>query len=821
MRSDSDYAAFAGGDCRPHRHHRRRPRQLRRWGPALLLLASLALVVLVLLLSGASPSSSPPSSPSLAASAAAARAPAERLQRLQSLSPRSAAAPGRHPSANCRVATPSSSSSSSASASSRLPLFSASRGRGARMSVLRPHSVALKEIKTAANVKLSSPADWTENSFVPTDVQALGDIWDALKDEIPDNICFTDDYHGPKAEMTYKQCWETMNSIGASYQALGLQKGDKVALFSDNSHRWMLADNALLRCGAASAVRGSTAPVDELAYIMQNSDSTALICENPAVLQKLLEKVPSYIAGLKFVAILFPGDEDLSKYMNPNGPRIVTYDELVTRGKEFPFNKPEVGLDDLASLIYTSGTTGKPKGVMLTHRQFVHQMIYQTIQTKASGVFGTLKRLLHNNNPEPGDVFVSILPSWHIFERVAEYWILSRGAHIVYSTIKEFRNDIQRWRPQYLVAVPRLYETIYQGAEKKFNAKPTTAKLVKFFKKVGSRFLNAKRNLQGFAGPTGPISKLGSLISLIFNAPLYFLSDILIWSKIRNGLGGRIKIAISGGSALPMYVEDFFELAKVPVIVGYGLTETTAPIANRLYELNQRGTTGTPTTEVRIVHPETGAILPSGEQGVIQARGDMIMSGYYKDPEATSKVMSTDGFFNTGDLGFINEKGILKITGRQKDTIVLLNGENIEPQPIEEALVASPYIDQVMLVGQDSNFLSAMIVPSLDGLHEAGVIDQSDVKEINDLKANGDEEGLLALGAELSARKALESLVMKEINSCNRGRDGYRPDDNVRKFALILNPFTMENGLLTQTLKVKRNEVAGKYKQAIQELYQR
>uniref|UniRef100_A0A7S4DTQ0 AMP-dependent synthetase/ligase domain-containing protein n=2 Tax=Lotharella globosa TaxID=91324 RepID=A0A7S4DTQ0_9EUKA len=673
-------------------------------------------------------------------------------------------------------------------------------------------------------VDLARPQDRLEKLIVPTDMTALGDIWDHLKDKVPDKICLTDDYHGDKAEMTFKQVWEVINDFGAGLQKLDLKKGDKVALFSDNSHRWLIADNAVIRCGAASAVRGSTAPGEELAYIMGHSDSVGLIAENYKVYETLLEKDRGLVKSLKFIVILFPendGDPPMPVSLDSEGPKVVTFQEVIDMGKTTTFQKPVVGLDDLASLIYTSGTTGKPKGVMLNHAQFIHQMLYNTMQTKPKGPIQFIKRLLYTSHPRPDDVFVSILPSWHIFERVAEYWILSRGARIVYSTIKQFRNDIQKWRPHYLVAVPRLYETIYQGAEKKFKAKASTAKLVGFFKKIGAKYLRARRNVQGFEGPTSLFSKIKSAITLLFTTPLYWISDKLVWSKIRNGLGGRVKVAISGGSALPMYVEDFFDLAQVPIIVGYGLTETTAPIANRLIQLNQRGTTGVPVSEIRIVHPETGAVLPPGEQGVVECRGNQVMAGYYKDIEATQKVMSKDGFFSTGDLGVINERGILKITGRQKDTIVLLNGENVEPQPIEEALVASPVIDQVMLAGQDANFLSALIVPSLDALLEEGAIDASDVTEINDLKENGDEEGLEALAAELSSRKAVELLVNNEMNLLNRAREGFRPDENVRKFRLVLSPFTMDNGLLTQTLKVKRNEVSKKYKSLLEEMYAR
>ncbi|GAB5359798.1 hypothetical protein AAMO2058_000573300 [Amorphochlora amoebiformis] len=678
--------------------------------------------------------------------------------------------------------------------------------------------VALEKGETVAGVTLSQPDDWLENYVVPTDVQSLGEIWDSLAEKIPNQKCITDDYHGPKVEMTYKEVFDKLNVVGAAYQQLGLEKGDKVALFSDNSHKWMLADNALLRCGAASAVRGSTAPVDELGYILQHSESQALICENYKVYDKLMEKYSNLVNSLKFVIVLFP---EKGESRSNNDVKVLTYEDLLEIGKDAEFKKIEVNKADLASLIYTSGTTGKPKGVILNHQQFIHQMLYNTVQNKARGPIGTLRRLLRNSNPKKGEVFVSILPSWHIFERVAEYWMFAHGCHMVYSTIKEFRNDIQKWKPNYLVAVPRLYETIYQGAEKKFNAKPSTAKIVKFFKKVGSAYLKNKRNLLGFLGKTSVLSKARSLFLLAFLAPMYAVSDKLVWSKIRNGLGGKVKIAISGGSALPMYVEDFFELSKVPVIVGYGLTETTASIANRLIQLNQKGTTGTPIAEVRIVHPETGAVLPNGDTGVIQARGNQIMAGYYKDQDATNKVMSRDGWFSTGDLGVLNKKGVLKITGRQKDTIVLLNGENIEPQPIEEAIVASQLVDQIMLAGQDMNYLSALVVPSLDGLLDAGVIDQSDVKEISELKENNDEEGLEALAAELSGRPGLESLINKELASLNRARDGYRPDENVRKFQLILSPFSMENGLLTQTLKVKRNEVSKKYSKLLSEIYKR
>eukprot|EP00468_Gymnochlora_sp_CCMP2014_P005177 CAMPEP_0167756596 /NCGR_PEP_ID=MMETSP0110_2-20121227/9473_1 /TAXON_ID=629695 /ORGANISM="Gymnochlora sp., Strain CCMP2014" /LENGTH=691 /DNA_ID=CAMNT_0007642723 /DNA_START=238 /DNA_END=2313 /DNA_ORIENTATION=- len=682
-------------------------------------------------------------------------------------------------------------------------------------------SVALERGETPAGVMLSRPEDWTEHVMVPTDIQALGDIWDHLAEKVPEQVCFTDDYHDGKVEMTYGEAFEVMNNIGSGFQKLGLEKGDKVSLFSDNSYRWLLADNAILRCGAASAVRGSAAPVDELGYILEHSESRGLVVENPDVYEKLSSKFPNLFKNLKFCVFLFPSDDYIPGQEGPEGTPLISYEDLIELGKQKPFEKVDVSKEDLASLIYTSGTTGKPKGVILNHKQFVHQMLYQTIQAKATGFMGTIRRMLKNSNPKPGEIFLSILPSWHIFERVAEYWILSRGGHMVYTNIKQFRNDIQKWKPHYLVAVPRLYETIYQGAEKKFNAKPTTAKLVSFFKGIGNKYLNAKRNLQGFRGQVGPIGKVKSALTVAATSPIIYLSDKLVWSKIRKGLGGRLKVAISGGSALPMYVEDFFELSKVPVIVGYGLTETTAPIANRLVQLNQRGTTGTPTAEVRIVHPETGAVLATGEQGEIQVRGDQVMMGYFKDDLATQKVLNRDGWFSTGDLGVINKKGILKITGRQKDTIVLLNGENIEPQPIEEALVASSVIDQVMLVGQDSNYLSALIVPSLDGLHEAGVIDNSDVKEITELREMNDQEGLATLATEISSRPAMEALILSEINKLNRAREGFRPDDNVRKFQLILSPFSMDNGLLTQTLKVKRKDVAKKYQHLIDAIYQR
>jgi long-chain acyl-CoA synthetase len=295
----------------------------------------------------------------------------------------------------------------------------------------------------------------------------------------------------------------------------------------------------------------------------------------------------------------------------------------------------------------------------------------------------------------------------------------------------------------------------------------------------------------------------------------------LVYQKVREATGGQIKQVISGGGSLAKHLDEFFEIIGIEVLVGYGLTETS-PVTNvRRPWHNLRGSSGSPMleTEIRIVDPETRKPLPQGQHGLVMARGPQIMKGYYKKPEATAKAIDSEGWFDTGDLGWVTPQNDLVLTGRVKDTIVLTNGENIEPQPIEDACLRSPYIDQIVLVGQDQRSLGALIVPNLEALQQwaasqnlhlrlpASVPNQPDAPT-QEFRTAIDLDG-----------KEVQNLFRSELNREVQNRPGYRPDDRISTFKLILEPFSIENGMMTQTLKIRRPVVTERYRDIINGMF--
>jgi long-chain acyl-CoA synthetase len=292
--------------------------------------------------------------------------------------------------------------------------------------------------------------------------------------------------------------------------------------------------------------------------------------------------------------------------------------------------------------------------------------------------------------------------------------------------------------------------------------------------------------------------RLKAQLDVVALAPLHAIADKLVYSKIRSATGGKIQNIISGGGSLAKHLDLFFEIVGIDILVGYGLTET-APITNvRRPWRNLRLSSGQPLpgTEIRIVDVETRQTLPTGQKGLILIRGPQVMQGYYRNPTDTAKAIDPDGWFNSGDLGLVTTQNDLVITGRAKDTIVLSNGENIEPQPIEDACVRSKYISQIVVVGQDQKSLGALIVPDLEALAQAN-LDPTDLTS-----------------------SQITNLYRDELNREVKNRPGYRSDDRIAVFKLILEPFSIENGLLTQTLKIRRPVVMDRYQVMINEMFE-
>ena len=632
-------------------------------------------------------------------------------------------------------------------------------------------------------------------AFDYINLNSLPEVWRKTANKFGETIALRDPHGQPEVAISYQDLASLIEQFAAGLQTLDIQPQTKIALFADNSPRWFIADQGIMASGAVDVVRSAGAEQQELAYILENSDSTALVAED----LKTLNKLSSELANLPITLIILLSNETSTQDL---GIKTLNYQQLMDLGQNARLQPVEQTKDTLATLLYTSGTTGKPKGVMLTHGNLLHQVNY--VKT----VF----------QPQPGDKILSILPSWHAYERAAEYFFLSQGVTQIYTSIRYFKQDLKQFQPTYMVGVPRLWESLYDGVQKLLSGQSESQqKLVKFFLKQSERYIMAQRiandtSLEHFeaSGSTRAIAKAKAAALY----PVHALADKLVYRKIRAGIG-NIKAVCSGGGSLAKYLDDFYQTVNVDVFVGYGLTETS-PITNgRTPYHNVRGSAGRPLpeTEIKIVDPQTKAKLAQGERGLVLIRGSQVMQGYYQNPEATAKAIDKEGWFDSGDLGWLTPYGDLVLTGRAKDTIVLTNGENIEPQPIEDACVRSVYIDQIMLLGQDQRALGALIVPNLETLEQWVTAQKLDIN-LPTPDTNAEDVALSGL-----YDKAIIDLYRQELTREVKNRPGYKSDDRIADFRFITESFSQENNLMTQTFKIKRPQVQAKYQGLINDIF--
>lgn len=536
---------------------------------------------------------------------------------------------------------------------------------------------------------------------------------------------------------------------------------------------------------------------------------------------------------VKTVVLMHRGkasDDDLRRMGEENGVEVKVLSDLLDATAPASYKElPAIDRNDLSTIVYTSGTTGRPKGVMLTHGNLLHQTGHRMSPT----------RPYDESEPLPGELMLSLLPVWHITERTFELYMLTRGCHVVYSGIRWFKNDLAKHRPQWLVLVPRVLEKVALGVQDKFASGSAVAKgLVKLFTATSSLKNKHDKIRRGLVVGDSPPTPLDGIISgLIVKAlaPLNFVGNKLVWSKVQAGFGGRQRTIVSGGSALAGGLETFYENCGIEIIVGYGLTECSPLISHRRADSNlvTAGCVGfaCTDTELRVVDPESNpergerTALPDGVAGVVLGRGPQVMRGYYKNPEATAKAIDRYGWFDTGDLGRVNPlTGDLILTGRAKDTIVLSNGENIEPSPIEDAIISeSDIVEQVMLSGQDGRSLVAIAVLNPNALADAGLLDEKrasaimkDYERVNDPKCTEEEcaeacERLREASEEVRRDRSVAERVAKDAKGATSG-GAFRKWEQVKDVYVTLEPFAMANGLLTQSYKVKRDFVAERYK---------
>ena len=618
-------------------------------------------------------------------------------------------------------------------------------------------------------------------------VVSLPEVWSLAAKRFGDIVALHNPHNTPEVVITYSQLGEQIQKFAAGLQKLGVKVGDRISLIADNSPRWFIADQGIMTAGAVNAVRSSQAERSELLFIIANSGSTALVVQDLNTLNKLGDE----LNDLPIQLIILISDETPPEAT----PKVLKFSQVLEIGANHPLTPVQVTGDTLATLIYTSGTTGKPKGVMLSHSNLLHQV----------KTLGTIVQ------PQPGDIALSILPSWHSYERSGEYFLLSQGCTQIYTNLRFVKQDLKDFKPHYMIAVPRLWESIYEGVQKQFREQPAKKqRLIKFLLAASETYIEKQRIAQGLSLNhlhASSLEKITSKILALALLPLHTLGERLVYAKVRQATGGRIKQVISGGGALPKHIDNFFEIIGVEILQGYGLTETS-PVTNaRRPWHNVRGSSGQPIagTEVKIVDPESKDLLPPGKKGLVLLKGPQVMQGYYQNPEATAKVIDGQGWFNSGDLGWVTRDNDLVLTGRAKDTIVLTNGENIEPQPIEDACLRSPYIDQIMLVGQDQRSIGALIVPNTEALEK-----WAQTQNLEQMRTSIDLES-----------KIIQDLFRQELNREVQNRPGYRPDDRIGPFRLILEPFSLENGLMTQTLKIRRHIVTERYQDIIDRMYTR
>ena len=623
-----------------------------------------------------------------------------------------------------------------------------------------------------------------------SDLQGVDGLWPRLAQRHGDLLAL-DQAHGPAPEsLSFEQLHQRISTVAASFQHLGVKAADVVALFAENGTRWLGVDQGLMRLGAIAAVRGSQAPVAELEFILADCQATALVLEDSALLLPLLEA--GALSKIAFVLLLY-GDAPATTGLQL--PNIYSWLDFIGLAAGASCNSPfEADLNRVATVLYTSGTTGRPKGVPLSQANLLHQICCLGVAV----------------SPKPGDRVLSVLPIWHSYERSAGYFLLSCGCSQSYTNLRQFRSDLQRVKPHFMISVPRIWEAIHGGFYAALESMaPIKRLLLVSALAISEANVSSWRCCLNLADTPQklPARAKGFLIA-IATWPGARLAAWLLWPAVRRGLvGGSLIIANSGGGALAKHLDSFFSAIGIQLLVGYGLTETSPVLTCRRSWANRSGSAGRPLlgTELRIVNADSREILGErpilnwGERGLVLARGPQVMAGYLRRPDATAAVLDQEGWFDTGDLGFLLSDASLFLTGRAKDTIVLSSGENIEPAPLEAELASFGFVEQVMLVGQDRRQLGALIVPREEALKlfasEAGVlVDQPNF--------------------ELALTKALTRSFNKKLAA----RRGARPEERLAGVALV-QPFSIENGLLTQTLKQKRDRIAERDAAAIDQIY--
>ena len=602
--------------------------------------------------------------------------------------------------------------------------------------------------------------------------------------------------------ITYRDMFQIALDFGAALVSIGVKKEDKVGLISDNRAEWQHADIGIMAIGAIDVPRGCDATIIDLEKILAITEAEIVIAENNSQVQKILsikEKLPSLKKLICFENDVKQESFDLAK---ENNVEVIYFSEMLKIGQKWRIENKgkveellEAGTgEDVATIIFTSGTTGDPKGVVLTHKNFLAQL-------------DELPERIYVN---PGDKALSVLPIWHVFEREVEYVIMIQGGTICYSKPvgSILLADFKKLNPHLLPAVPRVFEAVYDGIQKKMRKTGGIVQtLFNFFVKVAIIHKRMQRKMfkqnACFKAYNPVFWWILFIIPWSLMWPLYWLGDLIVLRKIKAMLGNNFRAGISGGGAYPFNIDEFFWAIGVNIVEGYGLTETAPVVSVRPLAAPIFRTIGSPIrgVQARIVDMD-GYVLGRCKEGILQIKGPTVMKGYYKRPDLTEKVMTVDGWLDTGDLAIFTIHDELQIKGRIKDTIVLRGGENLEPLPIEMKLSESRFIKQAIVVGQDKRYLGALIL-----------VDEEEVKSYaatNGLQFDTYEN--------LLQSEEIQKLYEGEILNLVNAKTGFKMFERVNKFRLITKPF--EVGVeLSAKQEIMRFRISELYKKEIDSMF--
>lgn len=546
-----------------------------------------------------------------------------------------------------------------------------------------------------------------------------------------------------------------------AWRGLGLERGDRIAILSDNRPEWLISDYSLLAAGAVPVPIYISLTAPQIRHILADSGARGIVVSTRELLERVLEVRPA-LPALEHIILMDAG---------PQGPEppVMAWRTLMERGSELRLRDPDAferiaraaGPSDLATIIYTSGTTGDPKGVMLTHANFLSNV--KAVQKVFSFT--------------PADRALSFLPLSHVFERMADYVYMMAGVTIVHVSLEEVAGALTSMRPTVLVAVPRLYEKMRERIQEKVAAASSPQRsLFEWARELGRRAC-----LEPLLGGEPPSA--GTRLQLA-------IADRLVLRKVRAGIGGRVRTAVSAGAPLPREVFEYFAALGILICEGYGLTETSPTLTVNHPGAIRPGTVGPPVDGVELRIATDGEIL---------ARGPGIMKGYFNNEEATREAI-VEGWFHTGDIGELDGEGCLRITDRKKDLIVTSGGKNVAPQPLEQAILATGKVSQAVIIGNGRKFISALIVPEPAGFET------------------------IRAAAGLGGLPRSEALAHPRVVEAFRAiiEDAMRPFatfEQVKRFALLDGEFSIESDEMTPTMKIKRRIVEQRYRELIESFY--